>query len=187
MNRFRKMGKPNLGRIGGKPDATRASRQMLTTIVRHNHVAEDYMYKHLLIATDGSELAAKAVQQGLALAKALNAQVTGVTVTEPWITMATGEFAIAFPYDQYEKIAAANAAKVLSGFVDAATTSGVECETVHVKDQFPAEGIIETANSLGCDLIVMASHGRHGLMRLMLGSQASKVVAKSTVPVLICR
>jgi len=187
MSRFRSFGILYFGRTVGSPDATRAARHVLTNIVRYYQVAEDYMYKHLLIATDGSELAAKAIQQGLALAKALNVQVTGVTVTEPWSTMATGELAIAFPYEQYEKIAAANAAKVLSGFADSATKAGVECETVHVKDQFPAEGIIETANSLGCDLIVMASHGRHGLMRLMLGSQASKVVAKSTVPVLICR
>ena len=68
-----------------------------------------------------------------------------------------------------------------------AKQTGVTCETLHVKDQFPAEGIIETAKARGCDLIVMASHGRRGFARLLLGSQANKVVTHSTVPVLICR
>ena len=61
------------------------------------------------------------------------------------------------------------------------------CETLHVKNQFPAEGIIEAAKAQGCDLIVMASHGRRGLSRLLLGSQANRVVTQSTIPVLICR
>lgn len=145
------------------------------------------MYKHILIATDGSELAQKAIDQGFELAKALAAKVTAVTVTEPWIAVAPGEMAVAFPVEEYEKGAAANAARILSVVDAAARQSGVTCDTLHVKDQFPAEGIIETAKERGCDLIVMASHGRRGLTRLLLGSQANKVVTHSTVPVLICR
>jgi nucleotide-binding universal stress UspA family protein len=145
------------------------------------------MYKHLLIASDGSELAQKAVDQGLALAKTLSARATAVNVTEPWTAVAPGEVAIAFPLDEYEKGAAANAMKILKGIADAAEKAGVACETMHVKDQFPAEGIIETAKARNCDLIVMASHGRRGLMRLVLGSQANRVVANSAVPVLVCR
>ena len=68
-----------------------------------------------------------------------------------------------------------------------ASALGVECSRQHVKDQFPAEGIVETAEKLGCDLIVMASHGRRGLMRFLLGSQATKVLTHSTIPVLVCR
>jgi nucleotide-binding universal stress UspA family protein len=67
------------------------------------------MYKHILIAIDGSDLAAKAMSQGLALAKALVAQVSIVTVTEPWATQVTGEAAIAFPFEEYENAMAANA------------------------------------------------------------------------------
>ena len=67
-----------------------------------------------------------------------------------------------------------------------AKEAGVACETVHASD-FPAEGIIATAKDKGCDLIVMASHGRRGLSKLILGSQATRVLALSTVPVLICR
>jgi nucleotide-binding universal stress UspA family protein len=69
----------------------------------------------------------------------------------------------------------------------AARRAGVACETLHVKDKFAAAGIIETARDHGCDMIVMSSHGRRGLTRLLLGSQANKVVTLSTVPVLICR
>ncbi len=144
------------------------------------------MYKHILIATDGSELAAKAVTTGLALAKALGAKVTAVNATEPWTAMVTGEAALAFPIEEYEKSSAESAAKILSEVSAAAQKQGVACETVHVND-FPAEAIIETAKGRGCDLIVMSSHGRRGLARVLLGSQATRVLTLSTVPVLICR
>ena len=144
------------------------------------------MYKHILIATDGSELAKKAVTTGLALAKELKAKVTAVTATEPWTAMVTGEAGFAFPIDEIEKEAALNAARILAAVSEAARMQNVTCETVNVKD-FPAEGIIETAKARGCDLIVMSSHGRRGLAKVLLGSQATQVVTLSTVPVLICR
>jgi len=145
------------------------------------------MYKHILIAIDGSDLAGKALSQGLGLGKALAAQVTIVTVTEPWATQVTGEAAIAFPFEEYEKAMAANAAEVLSKAGATASQAGVACSTVHVKERHPAEGILETAKARACELIVMASHGRRGLSRLLLGSQAQNVVTHSTIPVLICR
>jgi len=70
---------------------------------------------------------------------------------------------------------------------DLAKKVDVACATVHVKEQYPAEGIIAAAKEKGCDLIVMASHGRRGLAKLLLGSEATKVLALSSVPVLICR
>ncbi len=145
------------------------------------------MYKHLLAATDGSELAMKGVDQALALAKALGARITIATVTEPWTAVAYGEMGLGFPIDEYEKNAAENAERILRPACTAATTAGIACETVHIKDQFPAEGLIGAAKECGCDLIVMASHGRRGLSRLMLGSQAHRVVTMSNLPVLICR
>jgi nucleotide-binding universal stress UspA family protein len=145
------------------------------------------MYKHILIASDGSELAQKAVEQGLALAKVLDAKVLAVTVTEPLSMVAPGEVALAFPIDEYEKGVAATAAEILSGVAEAAKVAGVPCETLHIKDSYPAEGIVEAAGQHSCDLIVMASHGRRGLRRLVLGSQANEVVTHSTIPVLICR
>lgn len=145
------------------------------------------MYKHLLIATDGSELAQIAVAQGFALAKAVNAKVTIVTVSEPWTLAAPAEVAIVYPVEDYERAAAANASKILADASAACAKLQITCDTVHVKEEFPAEGIVETARARGCDLIVMASHGHRGLMRLVLGSQAHRVVTQSTTSVLICR
>jgi nucleotide-binding universal stress UspA family protein len=145
------------------------------------------MYKHILIATDGSELAGKAVVAGFELAKHLKARATAVTVTEPWTAMLAGEAAEGFPLAEYDEVAAETAAAILAGVTDGAKTMGIGCATVHAKDQYPSEGIIETARSNGCDLIVMASHGRRGLSRLLLGSKAIKVLTHSKVPVLICR
>jgi nucleotide-binding universal stress UspA family protein len=145
------------------------------------------MYKHILIATDGSELAHKAVVQALALAKAVGARTTVVNVSEPLLAITPSEVAMAFPVKEYEESVAANARRILSAVEAEAVTMGVPCAAIHVRDQIPAEGIIETATGEGCDLIVMASHGRRGLMRFLLGGQAIKVLTNSTVPVLICR
>jgi nucleotide-binding universal stress UspA family protein len=145
------------------------------------------MYKHILIATDGSELAAKAVTAGLALAKQIGAKVTAVSASEPWTTMmVAGDPGAAFPTMEYERAAAENAANILQTVSTAAKAAGVACETVHVMG-YPADAIIDTAKSKGCDLIVMASHGRRGIARILLGSQAVNVLTHSTIPVLICR
>jgi nucleotide-binding universal stress UspA family protein len=145
------------------------------------------MYAHILIATDGSELAGRAVEQGLTLAKTLGSKVTAVTVTEPWTAAVSGEWAVAFPVEEYEKAAALNAEKILKAVAETAARIGVACETVHVKDQFAAEGIVEEAKSRACDLIVMGSHGRRGIVKFVLGSQATRVLTHSTTPMLICR
>ena len=145
------------------------------------------MFTHMLIATDGSELADKAVGQGLALAGKLGAKVTAVTVTLPWSSSPEGEWPIFFPVEDYERAAAATAQRILHAVADMAKGAGVACETVHVKDQYAAEGIIGEANSRKCDLIVMASHGRRGIAKLVLGSEANRVLTHSSVPVLICR
>lgn len=145
------------------------------------------MYKNLLIASDGSELADKAVAHGLALAKALGATVTAVTVSDPWTSFASAEVNVSFPIEEYERACGAAAQKLLAEIAARAEAAGVVCDTRHVKDQFPAEGILDAAKSVGSDLIVMASHGRRGVSRLLLGSQANRVVTHSEIPVLICR
>jgi nucleotide-binding universal stress UspA family protein len=145
------------------------------------------MYTSLLIATDGSELAQKAVDQGLALAKALGARVLAVHVTQPWTSISMPEVTTAFPPENYDRMAADSAQNILANVAMAAKAAGVECETLHVRDRLPAQGILEAAKERRVDLIVMASHGRSGLARLLLGSEANEVVTKSTVPVLICR
>jgi len=115
------------------------------------------VYKHLLIATDGSELAQKAIEQGLAIAKALNARARAIAVTPRWTSSFAGKAAVA---KNYNNIVADEASKVLSTVEDAAKRAAVTCTTIPVVDRHPAEGIIETATERGCDLIVMASHGR---------------------------
>jgi len=145
------------------------------------------MFKNILIASDGSDLAERAASRGVELAKLLKAKVTAVTVTEPWTAVVTGEAALGFPFEEYEKRSAENAARILARVVELAKKVDIPCTSAHVKEQFPAEGIIAAAKDHGCDLIVMASHGRRGLAKLFLGSEATKVLALSSVPVLICR
>jgi nucleotide-binding universal stress UspA family protein len=149
------------------------------------------IYSHILIATDGSEFANNGLDHGLALAKALGSKVTIVTVTEPWHTLELAREIQAHPgrnpLDDFEKAAAAVAEKILNAAAAAATTTGVTAETAHIQGAHPAPGIISAAKDRGCSLIVMASHGRRGLQRLMLGSQAAEVVAHSEIPVLIIR
>jgi nucleotide-binding universal stress UspA family protein len=145
------------------------------------------MYKHILIAADGSDLADRAVLHGLELAQAVNAKVTFLTVSEPMWSAVPAEMAIAFPHEDYEKTVADKAEIILASVADAARSRGVACVTKHSKDQFAAEGIVTAVKEGGCDLVVMASHGRHRLAKFVLGSQAAKVVTSSTVPVLIYR
>ena len=148
------------------------------------------MYKHILIATDGSELATKALEHGLALAKRDNAQVTVITVTEPWSALDMAHEARQGqldPIGRFEGIAGAAANRILDDAAQRGTAHGVACNRVYVKDQHPAEGIVATAKDKGCDLIVMASHGRRGVARLLLGSQAYEVLTHCSVPALIVR
>jgi nucleotide-binding universal stress UspA family protein len=145
------------------------------------------MYKHILIATDGSELAEKAVANALALAKALEARVTAVTVTDIYPTGAYSPIPMPSMIERYEAAAAENASKILASVSVAAGKLGISCETRHIKDETPAEGILAAAGEAACDLIVMASHGRRGAARMLLGSQAQKVVTLSPIAVLVCR
>jgi nucleotide-binding universal stress UspA family protein len=148
------------------------------------------MYKHILIATDGSELARKAETTGLALAKELKAKTTAVTVTEPWDALsmaALAEQGLPNPVADYDEYVAASANRTLRGVGETAKRMQISCATVHVKDSHPAAGIIETAKDRGCDLIVMASHGRRGISKVLLGSQTMKVVTLGSLPVLVCR
>jgi nucleotide-binding universal stress UspA family protein len=143
------------------------------------------MYKHLLLATDGSELANKGVRHGLGLATALGARVSACTVSEFVPAFTAGMQA---EVDADIRRAAETAAKeILDAVSRSAAARGVPCETVHVFDRLPADAILEVAAKRGCDLIVIASHGRRGLPRLLLGSQASEVVTRAPIPVLIVR
>jgi len=149
------------------------------------------MYNHILVATDGSELSAKGVDQGVRLAQKLGAAVTIVTVTEPWVSIGAdatfGWGGYSNPIDEYEKASAASAAMILKDASEAAASIGVTAKTFHIPNAYPADAIVAAATENGADLIVMSSHGRRGLGRLLLGSQASQVLTQSPLPVLIVK
>lgn len=148
------------------------------------------MFKHILVATDGSKLAAKAVKSGVKLAKSLGARVTGVYVIPPYVPPMYGEAAIYVPEvtpKRYKELSEKEAKKALALVEIEAQTARVPCAvTFPVADQ-AWQGVIRTAQSKKCDLIVMASHGRGGLAGLILGSETTKVLAHSKIPVLVCR
>jgi nucleotide-binding universal stress UspA family protein len=147
------------------------------------------MYKHILISTDGSELAQKGVDHGLSLAQALGAEVTLITATEPFPVPTGGAAWVVTPADMdgYSADRKKFACEVLAPQKEAAEKLGLAVETVHVPDARAAAAILEAVPQIGCDLIVMGSHGRRGVKRLILGSQAAEVVSSSSVPVLIVR
>jgi nucleotide-binding universal stress UspA family protein len=146
------------------------------------------MYQHFLITTDGSDVAQKGVDEGLALAKGLDAKVTIIAVTERLPVYAGLDGGIsAVDYDDFSAGQKEAAEKVLAAGKQAASLMGVAADTVLLENALPAEAILKTAKALNCSLITMASHGRRGLGRLLLGSVTSEVLAHSPVPVLVVR
>ena len=145
------------------------------------------MYKHILVPTDGSELSKKAVDQGIGLAKALNAKVSAVTVSEPFHIFAVEANMVTDTPAEYKKRIATLTARYLKAARDAATAAGVPCDVVQVEHEHPYETIIDTARKRGCDAIVMASHGRRGVSAVVLGSETVKVLTHSNIPVVVVR
>ena len=140
------------------------------------------MYANILLSTDGSDVAKKGVKHGLALAKALNAKVTVISVTDP---LPVADRMLERAKEVFDAACKEHADKVLDEARAMAEQIGISAELLHVPNAHPATAIIETAKSRGCDLIVMASHGRRGLKKLLLGSQTSEVLADGSVPVLL--
>lgn len=147
------------------------------------------MYTHILISTDGSDLAQKGVDHGLSLAKALGSKVTIITATEPFPVPTGGAAWVVTPADiaSYRASCKKDAEDMLAPIKARAEKMGVEANTVHAPEARAAAAILETAQKAGCNLIVMASHGRRGVKRMLLGSQAAEVVSGSPVPVLVVR
>lgn len=148
------------------------------------------MYKHILIATDGSELATKGVEHGLALAGPLGARVTVLTVTQP-LSPQVARAAIAGgvhdPVIRYDQQVDESMKKRFEPIEQRASEHGIAVDLVHEIDDLPAQAIVRTARLRNCDLIVMSSHGRRGAARLLLGSQTAEVLAHTSLPVLVVR
>ena len=145
------------------------------------------MFKHILIPTDGSDLSLKAVLYGVKLAKSCGAKVTGLTVAVPYRVVAVDAVLIPLDEADYEERSRSASDKALEQVKIAADAAGVTCETVREVHDQPYRAIIDAAEALNCDLIVMASHGRRGISALLLGSETAKVLTHSTVPVLVYR
>ena len=145
------------------------------------------MFKHILIPTDGSELSERAVLAAVSFAKEVGAQVTGITALPEFRTFTLDSDMIETTEDEYLAASERRGDKFLATVVDAARVAGVTCSTVLARSDRPAEAIVQTARERGCDLIIMASHGRHGLGSVLLGSETQKVLVQSAIPVLVYR
>jgi nucleotide-binding universal stress UspA family protein len=149
------------------------------------------MYKHILVPTDGSRLAGKGITQGVALAKALGAKITAVYVTAPFVPRMYSEgvsiYAGGFSASDYKKLVEKAAKKALGAVERAARAAGVRCDTRFVTERQPWQGILQVARARRCDAIVMASHGRGAVGGLILGSETSRVLSHSKIPVLVVR
>jgi nucleotide-binding universal stress UspA family protein len=144
------------------------------------------MYQRILVPTDGSEITSKAVQAAVDLARNGGGQLFTISVKEPFPYSAISEMQPVPPqefYDAQERIAAARV-KAVS---DAAQAAGVACSAHTVEALHPWEAILDHAKAQGCDLVVMASHGRRGVAGVLLGSETQKVLVQAKVPVLVCR
>ena len=144
------------------------------------------MYRHILIPTDGSALSEMAIEHGLALAAATHAKVTVLTVSAPFDSLEVVP-GLALDNREYKQRAADLAAKHLAVATGMAAAAKVPCEVLHVEHDHPYRAIIDTAKTRGCDVIVMASHGRGGVAAVVLGSETLKVLTHSTIPVIVFR
>lgn len=145
------------------------------------------MYRHILVPTDGSELSGQAVEHAVALAKAVGAKLTVVTVTVPYFAYAVEPDLAFADMETYLRTMEKLARQYLDAAKAVADAAGVPCDAVHVEHAQPYQAIIDAANDRICDLIVMASHGRRGIAALVLGSETHKVLTHSHVPVLVVR
>jgi nucleotide-binding universal stress UspA family protein len=147
------------------------------------------MFRNILIPTDGSSLSRKAIRSAVQLAREQKARVTALYVAPPY-NPRVGEDIAMVHFDSplaYADKARAEAHRHLRVAEKAAAAAGLSCDAVVAFNDFPFEEIIRTAARKRCDLICMASHGRRGISRLLLGSETGKVLAHSKIPVLVVR
>jgi nucleotide-binding universal stress UspA family protein len=146
------------------------------------------MFKHILLATDGSDASERAVQMAVSLARAHGSRLTALYVVDPYPYMGIGE-ANPMGFQAYMSAALEHAAQAHARVVEVAGqgTPQVDVQLRRAEDVATAAGILQTARDEGCDLIVVGSHWRTGIQRMILGSVAGKVVGQSELPVLVAR
>jgi len=149
------------------------------------------LFTHLLAPTDGTPASHAAAERAVAIAAAMHARVTFFHAKperrQSFFGGEGGAFVDQMPADEFDRQADLRAGEYLAALQTMAHAAGVHCDTVVAASGAPYEGIIETAQAHGCDLIVMASHGRRGIKSLILGSETQKVLTHSKIPVLVYR
>lgn len=145
------------------------------------------MFKTILIPTDGSALSEYAAKEALQFAKSINAKVVGFHFEESYHVFAVDAEMVTDTREVFERDAKLRTAAYLAKLEDMARAVGVPCECISGQDNHPWQAIIKAAQSKGCDLIAMASHGRRGIQGLLLGSQTVHVLTHSKIPVLVFR
>jgi nucleotide-binding universal stress UspA family protein len=145
------------------------------------------MFKHILLPTDGSELSEKAINEGIRLAKKLDAKVTGVCIIPEQHPFFYETEIPAEALTQIAKQSKEAAESYLAVIQKKAEEAGVACEVVFKVTDYIYETIIRVAEQKGCDLIMMASHGRRGVRAFIIGSETQKVLTHSKIPVLVYR
>ncbi len=146
------------------------------------------MFKHILLATDGSPASANAARAAVGLARKHEAQLSALYVVDPYPYLNVGE-ANPLGFQAYMSAATEHASEAHQRVRELCAEGGepLEFHALRIDDKSASEGIVQAATNCGADLVVVGSHGRSGIARLMLGSVAQKVVAQSPVPVLVAR
>ena len=147
-------------------------------------------YRHILVPTDGSGRSLRAITAAVGLASALRARLSGIYVIAEGVpTVFSGDklFGSGVMSREYRKLARLEAKRELAEVERQASAAGVPCRTVRRVARAPWQAILRAARALGCDLIVMGSHGRGAVGTVLLGSQTARVLAHSRIPVLVCR
>jgi nucleotide-binding universal stress UspA family protein len=145
------------------------------------------MFKHILLPTDGSKFSEAAIRKGVEFAKSAGAKVTGFHVTPQFHVFTYRTEMLEDTREEFARDSRAHAEKYLAVIQKAAKDAGVACEVAYVNGDHPHEAIIKAAQERGCDLIMMASHGRKGVQGMLLGSETQKVLTHSQIPVLVYR
>lgn len=146
------------------------------------------MFKHILMPTDGTEHSERAIERGIELAKLCGARVTGIHVMPDYrMLIASGDMESPGIDENMDEQARAQAARFLAFVQRTADAAGVPCDTLMAKGQHPYDAIVDAANERGCDLIVMTARHRKGLVSMIMGSEASRVLHRASIPVLTFR
>lgn len=147
------------------------------------------MFKRVLLPIDGSAVSTKAIRQAVEFAHDAGAELLALYAAPAYHALAYEDFVAPdfMTPQQFKAVTAERAGRILAPVQKACEKAGVKCDVRHVIDDNPYEAIIGAAKKHKCDLIIMASHGRRGLSRLILGSETTKVLTHSKIPVLVVR